>query len=80
MANEKKLRCVCCGKILVNMDRVFVVTTVTPDRVKFHSPTCSEECAKMEKRKNIEQFQKIIDEIQKSHIFDTNVGRYPCGL
>ena len=78
MLSEKKLKCINCGKILVAIDKVFVVTTTTPEQVKYHSPTCSEECAKMAKEKNAEYFQKIVDEIRNSSVYSTNVNMYPC--
>ena len=75
---EKKLKCIHCGKILSNEDAVYMVTTVTLEGVKYYSPTCSEGCANMAKKKNIEHFQKIIDEIQASEVYTTNVKKYPC--
>lgn len=76
----KVLKCISCGKTLKDTDDVFVVTTISTNLVKYHSPTCSEKCANDAKKRNIAEFQQIIDEIKDSNVYDTNVNMYPQSI
>lgn len=60
--------CVNCKKKIIREEYEDTIAYVVMDSMEFYEPTCSEECAKVIKQRNIDNAKKILEKLENAEI------------